>query len=305
VTAPPVLALVGPTASGKSAVALAVARGRRAAGAAPVELVAADAFTLYRGMDVATAKPSHADRSEVSHHLVDELDPSQDATVAWFQQRARAVIDGIHDRGHVPLLVGGSGLYLRAVVDHLRFPPTDPEVRTRLERRYEHDPRSAHEQLRRLDPDAAAKVAPDNLRRSVRALEVIELTGGAFSAYDDGFERYESRYAGLSMRGLEVDRDQLRQRITARARAMVDRGLLDEAARLREGDLSRTARQAIGYAEAFAVLDGTAPIEGLVPAIVARTWRYARRQLGWLRRDPRIRWSAAPDVVRAWTSDAD
>jgi len=301
VSPPPVLALVGPTASGKSDVALAVARARRDVRADPVELVAADAFTIYRGMDVATAKPSAADRDDVPHHLIDELEPSQDATVAWFQQRAREVIAAIHDRGHVPLLVGGSGLYFRAVVDDLRFPPTDAELRSAIEQRFAGDPPAAHAALSELDPDAAAKIAPDNLRRSVRALEVIELTGQRFSAYDDSFERYESIFPGLEVRGLNLDRIQLRARIERRARSMVEGGLLAEAQRLRDRRLSRTARQAIGYAEAFAVLDGDAPAGGLVDAVTTRTWRYARRQLGWFRRDPRMVWSPPQAVVAAWT----
>lgn len=281
------LAILGPTASGKSAVALQVARELGASGTS-VEVVAVDAFTVYRGMDIGTAKPTDADRDEVPHHLVDVLDPSEEITVAWFQREARSVIDGVRARGATPLLVGGSGLYWRAVVDDLRFPPTDPERRTELEQRWGHDPSGAHVMLQELDPDAAANIAPENVRRTIRALEVIELTGERFSSYDRSWERYRSIYDDLQVHYLEPEATTLRARIDQRAHDMVERGLLDEAARLRaSGPLSRTAAQAIGYAEAFQVLDGSLPTDQLPRAIATRTWRYAKRQRSWFRADPR------------------
>jgi len=284
-----VLALVGPTATGKSGLAIEVARGR------PVEIVAIDALTLYRGLDVATAKPSPADRAVVPHHLIDVLDPWGEATVAWFQVAARAALDDIRGRGATPLLVGGSGLYLRAVVDDLDFPPTDPSVRSALEARYTDDPTRAHADLADVDPLAASRIDPMNLRRSVRALEVIAITGAPFSASTPPSQVVEP----LEVRGVDLPDDDLRRRVRERAERMVAGGLLDEAAGLRELDrpLSRTAREAIGYAEAFRVLDGTASSDTLVDAIATRTWGYVRRQRGWFRREPRVVWST-PDQVR-------
>lgn len=292
-----VLGLVGPTASGKSSLALDVALARTAAGR-PTEIVAVDAFTVYRGMDVATAKPSPADRAAVPHHLVDVLDPGEELSVAAFQLRARTVIADVVARGATALLVGGSGLYWRAVVDPLRFPPTDPQVRARLEARWAATPEAAHDHLVDVDPTAAARIGPGNLRRTVRALEVHELTGEPFSAFDDGWDGHDSVYPELDVAYLEPEATTLRARIADRAEAMVTAGLLAEAALLRAGELSRTARQAIGYAEAFAVLDGDLPEVDLASTIAHRTWRYARRQRSWFRRDPRCI-PVPPTVVRA------
>lgn len=289
-----VLAIVGPTASGKSGLALEVA-GDRPAGA--VEIVAVDAFTVYRGMDVATAKPSPEERRRVPHHLVDLLDPTEDLTVAEFQRLAREAIDGILIRGATPLLVGGSGLYFRAVVDDLRFPPTDPDVRAVIEQRWTSDPDGAWRHLQAEDPAAAAKIDPANLRRTVRALEVIALTGEDFSAFAEAWEDFSSIYPGLHVVYLEPPTDELRSRIDRRSRAMVAGGLLDEARRLHGLDLSRTAAQAIGYREAFDVLEARAPAEDLAGRIADRTWRYARRQRSWFRRDPRCR-PEDPEAVR-------
>jgi tRNA dimethylallyltransferase len=283
-----VLAIVGPTASGKSRLALTVARQRTAAGR-PTELIAVDAFTIYRGMDIATATPSAAERVEVPHHLVDVLDPWEELTVAAFQRRARDAIADVRERGATPLLVGGSGLYWRAVVDDLRFPPTDPTVRTALEDRWRDREHAAHAHLASFDPAAAERIDPANLRRTVRALEVIELTGRRFSHDDGGWRRFDSVVGTLTVAYLEPETERLRERITTRAAAMVAGGLLDEARALRAlpQALSRTAAQAIGYAEAFAVLDGELPIDRLAIAIARRTWRYARRQRAWFRADPR------------------
>jgi tRNA dimethylallyltransferase len=294
-----VLAVVGPTASGKSALALDVAR-RRAAAGRPTELVAVDAFTIYRGMDVGTATPSPDERAEVRHHLVDVLDPWEELTVAAFQRLARQAIADVGDRGATPLLVGGSGLYWRAVVDDLRFPPTDPAVRAALEDRWAERPLEAHAHLAAVDPAAAARIEPHNLRRTVRALEVLELTGTPFSAFDDGWDRHDSVVGSLTVAYLEPEAAALRERIEARAAAMVDGGLLDEARALRAlpRPLSRTAAQAIGYAEAFAVLDGTVPEADLAATVARRTWRYARRQRAWFRTDPRCAPATDPTAAR-------
>lgn len=291
------LAVVGPTASGKSAVAMAVAAARAVA-VAPTELVAVDAFTVYRGMDIGTAKPSEAERAAVPHHLVDVLAPDEELSVAAFRDRAREAIAAIQARGATPLLVGGSGLYFRAVVDPLRFPPTDPAVRARIEDRWRDDPAGAHAHLDALDPDAAARIGPGNLRRTVRALEVLELTGTPFSRFDDGYDHYTSIYPDLKVVLLDPPTEVLRDRINDRAERMVADGLVDELSRLRAaGSLSRTAAQAIGYAEAAAVLDGIEPADGLAARIARRTWRYARRQRGWFRADPRA--TDAPTIEAA------
>ncbi len=296
-----VLAIVGPTASGKSSLALEVARRCNRAGRT-TELVAVDAFTAYRRMDVGTAKPTVGERAEVAHHLLDVREPWEELSVAEFQRLARVAIDDIHDRGATPLLVGGSGLYFRAVVDDLTFPPTDPDVRARIHNQWSHDPPAAHAHLASIDPDAAASMEPGNLRRSVRALEVIELTGQRFSAYDDAWDRYESVYPDLEVAYLEPPADELKAAIRARADRMVAAGLLDEAAALRRlgRPLSTTAAQAIGYAEAFAVLDGTLVEAALAETIAARTWRFAKRQRSWFRSDPRCAPADPDDVLARW-----
>ncbi|MFN2556924.1 MAG: tRNA (adenosine(37)-N6)-dimethylallyltransferase MiaA [Nitriliruptorales bacterium] len=294
-----VLALVGPTATAKSELAVELARR-----GVPLEIVAADAFTVYRGMDVGTAKPTETVRAEIPHHLVDALEPWQDATVAWFQDSARAAIRRVLTQGRVPLLVGGSGLYFRALVDDLRFPPTDPEVRTAIETRHLNDPAAAHAELAAVDPQAAAKIDPGNFRRTVRAFEVIELTGHRFSSFARAWDRYESIYPGLEVRGLDLPTPRLRRAIADRAQKMVAGGLLEEAATLRRRapPLSRTAAQAIGYAEAFAVIDGKLAPPDLAQVIAERTWRFARRQRSWFRADPRVQWTPAEEVLSTWTS---
>jgi len=297
----PVLALLGPTAAGKSAVASEVARAR-IAGGRPTEIVAIDAFTVYRGMDVGTAKPSPAERARVPHHLVDALDPSEELTVVRFRAMARAAIADIHARGAVALLVGGSGLYWRAVVDGLAFPPTDADVRAAVEERIGGDAAAAHALLAAFDPRAAAEIGPRNVRRLVRAIEVFELTGRPFSTWDDTWRRYEGVYSDLEVAYLEPSVERLRDAITARAEGMVQAGLLEEVASLRVRPRSRTAAAAIGYAEAEAVLEGRAPHDGLARAIADRTWRYARRQRSWFRADPRCTVTSPEEVLRRWVA---
>ncbi len=276
------MAVVGPTASGKSRAAMEVAADRD-----DVEIVAVDAFTIYRGMDIGTAKPSPADRAAVPHHCIDLLDPTDDVDVAWFQGVARAAIADVQSRGHVPVLVGGSGLYFRAVVDDMRFAPHDPEVRARLEAEWADDPVAAHAAVAAKDPAAAERIEPNNLRRSVRALEVMELTGDLFSDYSD--TPYASVVGDLDVVYLEPPTDLTRGRIEDRATRMVEQGLVTEVAAIRErfGTLSTTAAQGIGYAEAAAVLDGELDEADLADEIARRTWAYARRQRSWFRKDPR------------------
>lgn len=292
-----VVAVVGPTGSGKSGAALAAAERVGA------EIVAVDAFTVYRGMDVGTAKPSAAERARVPHHMVDLLEPEQDCTVQWFQERARAAITEALGRGRPVLLVGGSGLYFRSVVDPLEFPPTDPAVRARVEERLGGDAAAAHAELVARDPEAAAHMDPGNIRRAVRALEVLELTGRRFSEWRQAWERYDAAiYPGLEVLGVEVPREELVQRIEQRTRRMIDDGWVAEADRLRGRSLSTTARQALGYAELFAHLDGGCTLDEAAERIAVRTRRYAASQGRWFRSDPRVRWlphtALAEEIIR-------
>ena len=288
-------AIVGPTGTGKSAAAMAIAESIGA------EVVAVDAFTVYRGMDVGTAKPSAADRKRVRHHMVDVLDPSEASSVEWFQSAARSAIDDVLLRGRVPLLVGGSGLYFRAVVDPLEFPPTDPQVRAGIERRYAADAARAHADLATIDPAAAAKMDPGNVRRAVRALEVMELTGRRFSEWRLAWDSWQPAYQGLVVLGLSGGRPALAARLDKRVDAMLDAGWLDECRRLSKLELSHTARQAIGYAELFDHLAGGMGYDAAVDRIKARTRQYAARQDRWFRADPRVQWTSAdkaPDLLR-------
>jgi tRNA dimethylallyltransferase len=281
----PLLALVGPTASGKSeaAVALAPALG--------AEIVSVDSATVYRGMDIGTAKPTGAERAHVPHHLVDVADPAEPFTVARFQRLARETIGGIRARGRRALLVGGSGLYYRAVVDDLSFPPTDDAARAELEREaVAVGARALHRRLAALDPVAAARIEPDNVRRTIRALEVASLTGEPFSSFSEAWDRYPG--GRVRAAGLDVPRDVLDARVRSRVRAQLDRGFLEEVAALVERGFGGwiTARQAIGYAEMARHLRGELSLEEAVALTVRRTKALARRQMAWFRRDPRIRW---------------
>jgi tRNA dimethylallyltransferase len=285
-----ILALVGPTAGGKSAVALEVADRIDA------EIVAVDAFTVYRGMDVGTAKSSAEDRARVAHHCLDLLDPDEACSVEWFQPQARAAIDDVLARGRTPLLVGGSGLYFRAVVDPLEFPPTDAEIRASLEERFAEDPPLAHRVLTEVDPESAARIDPSNLRRTIRALEVLELTGRPFSDWRRAWDTHRSVYAGLRVIGVDMGRAVLVRRIAQRVDAMVADGLVEECALLQQRYpvLSNTARQAIGYREIFDHLDGVLGLAEAVERTKVRTRRFSARQVRWFRADPRVRW-APPD----------
>jgi tRNA dimethylallyltransferase len=290
-----VVAIVGPTAAGKSAVAL------RAAERLGGEIVAVDAFTVYRGMDVGTAKPSPADRRRVPHHMVDVLEPEAECTVRWFQEAARAAVDDILGRGRPALLVGGSGLYFRAVVDPLSFPPTDPGLRRELEGRYAGDPAGAHAALTVVDPAAAARMDPANLRRAVRALEVHALTGRAFSDWYRAWDSHRARYPRLEVVGIDPGAALLNSTLDARVDAMLAGGLVDECRRLAGRDLSRSARQAIGYAEIFDALAGRFPLAEAARRIKNRTRRYAARQRRWFRADPRVRWYSPSQADAALT----
>ncbi|MGH2687040.1 MAG: tRNA (adenosine(37)-N6)-dimethylallyltransferase MiaA [Actinomycetota bacterium] len=280
------LALVGPTAVGKTEASLLLAERFDA------EILLIDSMTVYRGMDVGTAKPSSEERARVAHHLVDVADPARPFSVAEFQRLAAESLAGIADRGRRPFLVGGSGLYFRAIVDGLEFPGTDPELRGELEAEAAAlGPAPLHERLAAFDPGAAAKMEPSNARRIVRALEVAALTGRPFSEYGEPWDRYPEgrvRAAGVTMSA-----EAMRPRIEARARAQLEGGLLDEARSLLRSGLERTAAQAIGYAEALEHLEGRLSLDRALERIVRRTRTLARRQMAWFRRDPRIRWFEA------------
>jgi len=283
-----VIAIVGPTASGKSDLALTLAQ--RLGG----EIVNADALQLYRGMDIGTAKTPLEARRGIAHHQLDVLDVQQEASVAAYQREARLDVAGIRSRRHRPIVVGGSGLYVRAVLDRLDIPPTDPVVRARLERELAVEGVEAmHARLSRADPVAAQAIQLRNERRVVRALEVIELTGRPFSAT---LPTREYQLPTITI-GLLVPRPELDSRIDARVHQMWDSGLLEEVRRLdlaglREG---RTAARALGYSQALAHLDGTLSAEQAIEDTITSTRRFARRQESWFRPDPRIHWLGYDD----------
>jgi tRNA dimethylallyltransferase len=281
--APRHVALVGATASGKSALALAMARGDPA-----FEIVSVDSMQVYRGMDVGTAKPTPAERAEVPHHLLDVADPWEDYTVARYAAAAREAIAGIEGRGRRALLVGGTGLYLRAVVDDLAVPGQFPAVRAELES--EADTAALHRRLVALDPVAAGRMEPTNRRRVVRALEVTLGSGRPFSSYGPGLEAYPpTRFALV---GVALPHEVVARRIEHRYREQMAAGFLHEVRGLlaAPGGMSRTARQALGYAELIDHLTGERDLDEAVELAVRRTRRFARRQGSWFRRDPRIGW---------------
>lgn len=277
------LALVGPTASGKSELAVELARR-----CPDVELVSVDSMQVYEGMDIGTAKPSPAERAEVPVHLVDLADPSEDFSVVRFQAAARSVLAAIEERGHRALLVGGTGLYVRAVVDGLAVPPQWPAVRAELEA--ELDTSALYRRLAGLDPVAAGRMLPRNRRRVVRALEVVLGSGRPFSSFGAGLDAHPP--VPFRLCGVWLPRPVIRRRIGARLAAMVDAGLVDEVRGLaaRPGGLSRTAAQALGYREVLRHLAGDSSLEEAVDEAVRRTRAFARRQRMWFRRDPRITW---------------
>ncbi|MCK6090589.1 tRNA (adenosine(37)-N6)-dimethylallyltransferase MiaA [Micrococcus endophyticus] len=293
---PPVVAVVGATATGKSALAVALAH------ALDGEVVNGDALQFYRGMDIGTAKVTEDEREGVPHHLLDVLDVGQEASVAAFQSAARGVFEDVRSRGRTPILVGGSGLYVRAALDVLEFPPTDPEVRAAVEAELaERGEAALRAELAAVDPESAAKVA--DARRLVRALEVHRITGRPFSAFMPRRE-HDPSVAPVVQIGLSLERAVLHERIEARVERMLAAGLLDEARALdvpgpdglRQGP---TSSRAIGYAQMLAVLDGTLTPEQAAEQTVVATRRFARRQETWFRTDPRVHWvdALAPDVV--------
>jgi tRNA dimethylallyltransferase len=300
------LAIVGPTASGKSAVALEVARHLD-----DVELVSVDSMQVYRRMDIGTAKPTPAERAEVPHHLLDLVEPWEAFSVARFQAEARDAIAGIERRGHRALLVGGTGLYLQAVVDGLAVPGEWPEVRAELEAVAPTPAGAAdlHRRLAELDPAAAARMEPTNRRRIVRALEVTVGSGRTFSSYGPGLDAYPP--TAFRLTGLSLPRETLEARIARRLESQLTAGFLDEVRALASAGepLSRTARQALGYRELLAHLDGRCTLDDAVAETARRTRAFARRQRAWFRRDPRITWldvdenplAVLPALLGSWS----
>ncbi len=301
------LAIVGPTATGKSDLAVALAQRCGA------EIVNADSMQLYAGLDIGTAKLTPEQRGGIPHHLLDVWPITKSAAVAEYQTLAREVIAQIVGRGRVPLLVGGSGLYLRGAVDHIEFPGESAPVRQRLTTELcEVGPTTLHGRLRSLDPEAADAILPTNGRRIVRALEVIELTGQPFLARMPPFTSvYDLLQIGL-------DREDLDARVGARVYRMLEGGLLEEIRRLLPAGLRRspTAGKALGYAQLLPCLDDEGAVVGDLPtaldATTRATRRFVRRQRSWFRRDPRVRWfdgasptliDEAAELVAAWPSD--
>jgi tRNA dimethylallyltransferase len=288
-----VLAVVGPTAAGKSALSLALAHELDG------EVVNADSMQLYRGMDIGTAKLTVTEREGVPHHVIDIWDVTEPASVAEYQRLARAAIDDIRGRGRVPLLVGGSGLYVRAVLERFEFPGTDAGLRAALEAELATvGPGALHTRLAAVDPGAAASILPSNGRRIVRALEVVELTGRGFTATLPDPAPY---YPAVQI-GVDLDTAALDERIAARVRQMWSRGLVAEVRELAGRGLrdGRTASRALGYQQVLRQLAGECSEEQAAADTVQATRRFVRRQRSWFRRDGRIRWldGGSPDLLR-------
>jgi tRNA dimethylallyltransferase len=280
------VALVGVTASGKSALAHELAR----TSGGEIEVVAVDAMTVYRHMDIATAKPSPAERREVAYHLLDLIEPNEEFTVAAYQRAAREAVDDVWQRGAAALYVGGTGLYARAILDNLEIPSQYPELRRELESRPPEDLAALYEQLAALDPLAASRMEPTNARRVVRALEVTLGSGRPFSSYGAGLRTYGA--VRVVQVGLGSDFTELDERLEARFRAWLDEGLVEEVTALAASPLalSRTARQAVGYRELLRHVEQGVALETCVQEAITQSRRLARRQRSWFARDPRIEW---------------
>ena len=277
--------ICGATATGKSDLAVALAQEIGA------EIVNADSMQVYQGMDIGTAKLSHAERGGITHHLLDVLTVKQDSTVAWYQELARKTIDEIHSRGRDAIIVGGTGLYIKAIVDDLNFPDTDPVIRSRLElEAIEQGPAALFQRLEKLDPAAALAIDRANTRRIIRALEVIEITGQPFTA---NLPREESsRYPAALHFGLSQDRESLDIRVSNRVESMWESGLIAEVETLvgqglREGV---TAQKALGYAQVLQMLDGVLTSDQAQEETKRVTRQYIRRQDTWFSRDSRLHW---------------
>ena len=308
----PIVAVVGPTATGKSTLAVALAQQLGAtsdshrADLSPeyhAEIINADAYQLYKGMDIGTAKTPVRERGHVIHHLFDVLDPLDDASVAAYQASARAITADIEARSVRCIVVGGSGLYVRALLDHMDFPGTDPAVRQELEDQARTlGPQALIDRLAQLDPQAAATIDPRNIRRVIRALEVIKITNKPFTA---NLPRQEYVRPTVQI-GIDCNRDSLDARIDLRVHAMREMGLVEEVRHLASAQqgglgpgLGTTAARAVGYAEILQYFAGQCSLDEAFDAIAVHTKRLARKQMGWFGRDPRVHWldASAPDLL--------
>lgn len=284
----PLVVLVGPTAVGKSRLAIELAEGLAATGQR-AEIVNSDSVAIYRGMDIGSAKPTVVEQARVPHHLLDILDITQTATVADFQALARETIAQLRSQGILPILVGGSSLYVRAIVDDFDFPGTDEEVRARWEAKLDEiGPHALHAILAGKDAAAAEAILPGNGRRIVRALEILELTG-KFSAQLPG---YDYALVNVHQFGLQIDREELDARIALRVDQMFADGLVAEVEELEKLGLREgvTASRTLGYQQVLAYLEGQMTLAGAQESTIQGTRRFARKQFGWYRRDPRIQW---------------
>lgn len=295
----PLVVIVGATGTGKSDLALEVGGGLAARGLT-AEVVNADAMQLYRGMNVGTAKLPAAERRGIPHHLLDVLDPSEEANVAHYQVAARSAIEQIESRGHVPMLVGGSGLYVSSVIQDFRFPGTDPVARERLEADLlASGPGAMYRRLLEVDPRSARAIGSSNGRRLVRALEVVELTGQPFLS---GLPEESEPWRSTVTLALRAPREQLVPRLEARVQRMWAHGILDEVQLLSTGGLGVTASRAIGYSQALAQLSGQLSQAEAIEQTSALTRRYARRQVGWFRRYSNANWLDYDDPERVTTA---
>ncbi len=289
------IAVVGATGTGKSELSLDLAE-RLASAGRPAEIVNADAMQFYRGMDIGTAKLPVQERRGIPHHMLDILGVAEEASVAAYQGDARAAIADIQERGAIPILVGGSGLYVSSVLYDFRFPGRDPVIRARLEAELlEAGPAELHRRLQTVDADAATAIGASNGRRLVRALEVIEMTGQPFGS---GLPDESLLWRPTSIIGLRAPRPQLVERLNARVHLMWAGGLLDEVRAIGTGSMGVTARRAIGYAQAIAQLAGDLSETAAIEQTAALTRRYARRQVGWFRRYPDAAWLEHDDPRR-------
>jgi tRNA dimethylallyltransferase len=279
------IVICGATATGKSDLAVTLAQHLNA------EVINADSMQLYRGMDIGTAKITMEERKGIAHHMLDLLDVHQDANVAWYQEIARAVISEIHSRDKDAIIVGGTGLYIKAILDELNFPDTDPVVRAELELEFATKGIAPlFERLEKLDPAAALAIDKANSRRVIRALEVIKITGKPFTA---NLPREESsRYPFAQQFGLVMDRDTLSERISSRVDRMWEQGLVEEAQGLLQAGIMQgtTAQRALGYAQVIAQIEGKVSQEEAQEETKRATRQYARRQETWFSRDDRITW---------------
>ena len=280
------VAIVGSTASGKSAVAMETARRL-----GNIELISVDSMQVYRGMDIGTAKPTAMERADVAHHLLDLVDPTEEFTVAQFRAQFASAIEAIDARGNSALLVGGTGLYHRVVIDDFDLPGEWPEVRAQLNS--EPDTRQLFERLETLDPVAAAKIEPGNRRRLIRALEVCIGSGRQFSSYGPGVDSYPD--SGVVQIGLRWPREVIARRIENRVHRMIDDGLIAEVETIGTRGFSKTAAQALGYKEIVEYLDGAMSKDEAIEKTITRTRQFAVRQERWFRRDPRVRWIDVED----------